>query len=164
MSDSCHEAADSGGAFDQLAAIDPNHIRIAAMDLLARREHSRRELRQKLLRRFKAPELIDTQLNRLTEENLQSDSRYAGSFLRQRISRGYGPVRIRQEMRQKGISDAEIELAISAEAPDWFALAEDAYSRKFGALPVGDIRDKARRSRFMQYRGFALDHYQHLLD
>jgi regulatory protein len=164
MSDSCHEAADSGDAVDRLTAIDPNDIRIAAMDLLARREHSRRELRQKLLKRFKTPELIDAQLDRLTEENLQSDSRYAGSFLRQRISRGYGPVRIRQEMRQKGISDAEIEVAISVEAPDWFALAEEAYSRKFGALPPADIRDKARRSRFMQYRGFALDHYQHLLD
>ena len=88
MSDLCHEAADSGDAVDRLTAIDPNDIRIAAMDFLARREHSRRELRQKLLRRFKAPELIDTQLNRLTEENLQSDSRYAGSFLRQRIHPG----------------------------------------------------------------------------
>ena len=144
-------------------AINPNDIRIAAMDLLARREHSRRELRQKLQKRFKDPELVEAQLDRLAEERLQSDSRYAASFLRQRLSRGHGPVRIRQEMRQKGISESEIDIAMSEEAPDWFTLAEAAYRRRFGLAPPTDIKEKAKRSRFMQYRGFVLDHYQHLL-
>lgn len=144
--------------------INPNDIRIAAMDLLARREHARGELKQKLQKRFPDSELIDEQLDRLAEENLQSDSRYAASLLRQRINRGHGPQRIRQEMRHKGIADTAISAAIEAEAPDWYALAEAAYRRKFGALPPEDIRDKARRSRFMQYRGFGLDHYSHLLD
>ncbi len=144
--------------------INPNDIRIAAMDLLARREHARRELKQKLQKRFPDNELIEAQLDRLADENLQSDSRYAESFLRQRINRGHGPQRIRQEMRQRGISDAEISAALASEAPDWCALAETAYRRKFGSLPPEDIRDKAKRSRFMQYRGFALDHYTHLLD
>ena len=148
---------------DQLTAINPADIRYAAMDLLARREHSRRELKQKLKKRFADEEMIEAQLDRLTEENLQSDTRYAESFLRQRINRGHGPMRIRQEMRQKGISDEEIARAMEEESPDWFALAEDTYLRKFGELPPEDIKDKARRSRFMQYRGFALDHYQHLL-
>ena len=143
--------------------IDPAGIRLAAMDLLARREHSRRELRQKLLRRFRDEELVDDQLDQLAAENLQSDQRYAESFLRQRIARGHGPLRIRQEMRQKGITDGEISQALAEEDPDWFALAEETYRRKFGALPPEDIREKAKRSRFMQYRGFALDHYQHLL-
>jgi regulatory protein len=150
--------------FDQLTAINPADIRLAAMNLLARREHSRCELKQKLRKRFDDDELIDQQLDRLSEENLQSDSRYAESFLRQRINRGHGPMRIRQEMRQKGISDDEISAALEAEEPDWFVLAEEAYQRRFGALPPEDIKEKAKRSRFMQYRGFGLDHYQHLLD
>ncbi len=144
-------------------AINPNDIRIAAMDLLARREHSRRELRQKLQKRFKDPELVEAQLDRLAEERLQSDSRYAESFLRQRLNRGHGPVRIRQEMRQKGITDDEIARAMAEESADWSALAEETYRRKFGTLPPEDMREKARRSRFMQYRGFSPDHYQHLL-
>ena len=150
--------------FDQLAAINPNDIRVAAMDLLARREHSRGELKQKLRKRFDDADLIDEQLDQLSEENLQSDSRYAESFLRQRINRGHGPMRIRQEMRQKGISDREIENSMAEEQPDWFALAEKVYHRKFGQLPPEDVKDKAKRSRFMQYRGFGLDHYQYLLE
>ena len=163
MPESRPEASDSGDGFDQRTAINPADVRMAAMDLLARREHSRRELRQKLLKRFKDPERVELQLDLLAEENLQSDARYAESFLRQRISRGHGPMRIRQEMRQKGISDTGISAAMEAECPDWYALAEATYRRKFGAVPPQDIKDKARRSRFMQYRGFGLEHYQHLL-
>lgn len=149
---------------DQLTAIDPSDIRRGAMDLLARREHTRRELKQKLKKRFDDEALIEQQLNRLVEERLQSDARFAESFLLQRISRGHGPMRIRQEMRQKGISDAEISAALEAEEPDWFALAEKAYRRKFGPLPPEDIKEKAKRSRFMQYRGFSAEHFQRLLD
>ena len=149
---------------DQLSAINPADIRRSAMDLLARREHSRRELRDKLKRRFDDLDLIDAELDRLAEEKLQSDERFAESFLRQRMARGHGPMRIRQEARQKGISDSEVGAAMEAEQPNWFRLAEETYQRKFGVLPPEDIKDKARRSRFMQYRGFALDHYQHLLD
>lgn len=163
MAESRRETPESCEDFDQLTAVNPNAVRMAAMDLLARREHSRRELRQKLLKRFSDTELVEAQLDRLAEENLQSDARYAESFLRQRISRGHGPMRIRQEMRQKGISDAGINAALEAESPDWYALAEAAYRRKFGACPPQDFKDKARRSRFMQYRGYGLDHYQHLL-
>ena len=149
--------------FEQLTAINPADIRLSAMDLLARREHSRRELKQKLKKRFADETLIDEQLDRLSEENLQSDRRFAESFLRQRISRGHGPMRIRQEMRQRGISDGEIGAAMDAETPDWQSLAELTYRRKFGELPAQDLREKSRRNRFMQYRGYALDHYQHLL-
>ncbi len=144
--------------------VEAADIRLAAMDLLARREHSRSELWLKLKKRFGDDERIHEQLDRLSQENLQSDSRFAESFLRQRIGRGHGPMRIRQEMRQRGIADGDIAAALEAEQPDWYALAEEAYRRKFGALPPEDIKAKARRSRFMQYRGFGLDQYQHLLD
>jgi len=156
-----HESEES--ELDQLTAVNPADIRMAAMNLLARREHSRRELRQKLLKRFNDSDLVDEQLDRLSQENLQSDIRFAESFLRQRLTRGHGPLRIRQEMRQRGISDAQISAAIDVEAPNWHDLAEQTYHRKFGVLPAEDIKEKARRSRFMQYRGFSADHYQHLL-
>ncbi|RLQ21667.1 regulatory protein RecX [Seongchinamella sediminis] len=164
MADSRYSDDSSEGDLGPLTAVNPADIRMAAMDLLARREHSRRELKQKLARRFADEGLIEEQLDRLTEENLQSDARYAESFLRQRISRGHGPMRIRQEMRQKGISDGEITAALDAEGADWFALAEQAFQRKFGVLPAADIKENSRRNRFMQYRGFSLEHYQHLLE
>ena len=143
---------------------DPAEVRRCAMDLLARREHSRRELKKKLGKRFADLDVIEEQLDRLAAEKLQSDARYAASLLRQRINRGHGPARIRQEMRQKGISETEIGEALEDEQPDWFALAEAAYERKFGGLPAQDIKDMARRDRFMQYRGFASEHYRHLIE
>ena len=134
------------------------------MNLLARREHSQRELRDKLKSRFPVPELIEDVLHDLEEENLQSDTRFAESFVRQRIARGYGPLRLRQESSQRGLSDNDLHTAISTVDPDWYQLAEQCYRKKFGAEPAGDIQDKARRVRFMNYRGFSRDHYEHLID
>ncbi|WP_232059209.1 regulatory protein RecX [Kineobactrum salinum] len=166
----------------------PADVRVAAMNLLARREHSLQELQQKLQRRFADAGMVAEVLHVLREENLQSDQRYAESLLRQRLSRGYGPLRLRREMRERGLDDAAIDIAHAAVQPDWFALAESAYLKKFGSDPAGGVvaterteqsqgnreeqralqqaalREKARRSRFMQYRGFLPEHFCHLLE
>jgi len=163
MSDLTENTLFSPGGEAQPSCVNPADVRLAAMNLLARREQSRRELEQKLVRRFGKPELVDRVLQDLADEGLQSDRRFAESFLRQRIARGQGPLRIRQEVRQRGIDDAEINAALVSEAPDWFALAERVYRHKFGDTPPADIKEKARRCRFMQYRGFTSEHFQHLL-
>ena len=143
--------------------INPADVRRAAMDLLARREHSHRELRDKLKRRFPDPDLVMQELERLREEHLQSDTRFAESFARQRVLRGQGPLRIRQEMRQRGLGDSEISEAIASLDVNWFDLAAEVLEKKFGGLPVEDIKERARRQRFMQYRGFSLEHFQDLV-
>lgn len=147
----------------KLTAVNPVDVRVAAMNLLSRREHTRKELSQKLHRRFDDLAVIDAELDKLKEENLQSDSRFAESFVRMRFARGYGPLRIRQEMRQKGIADDNIQAAMTAEDFDWYVSAEDVLNRKYGASPARELKEKARRVRFMQYRGFSGDHYKHLL-
>ena len=134
------------------------------MNLLSRREHSLDELRQKLQRRFDNAAMLENQLQRLADENLQSDARFAESFARQRAGRGYGPSRVRQEMRQKGISDNAIAQAFETAELDWWALAESTFRKKFGEPARVEMKEKARRMRFMQYRGFSADHYQHLFD
>lgn len=146
------------------AAINPADVRLAAMNLLARREHSLHELQQKLRRRFPDEAIVGLELARLREENLQSDQRYAESYLRQRSGRGYGPQRVRSEMRDRGLSDEEIADAMAALDVDWYELAARVMRKKFGATPVVDLKEKARRLRFMQYRGFHSDHYQHLVE
>lgn len=170
-------------------ALRPADVRVAAMDLLARREHSLSELERKLCRRFDAPDLVASVLQDLQRENLQSDERYAESLLVQRIQRGYGPARIRQDMRERGLNDAAIAAAHAAVEPDWFAAAESVFGRKFGVTPAAEsapatldreespqdpaalsearqvaLKEKAKRMRFMQYRGFASEHFRHLLD
>ena len=124
------------------------------MDLLARREHSRRELRQKLVQRFADCGRIDLELDRLREERLQSDERFAESYLYSRAQRLYGPVRIKAELRERGIND-EIIAAVFAQAEiDWAANLRKLETGKFGRKPPADVRERAKRIRFLHYRGF----------
>jgi regulatory protein len=141
------------------AAVTPADVRLAAMNLLARREHSAQELRNKLRRRFSDVAMLEEQLSRLTGEHLQSDLRFAESYARQRVGRGYGPLRLREELCERGVSDADAALAMEELAVDWKALAIQVMEKKFGTAPPADIRERARRARFMQYRGFTAEHY-----
>jgi len=150
-------------AHQDVEEINPADIRLAAMNLLARREHTIRELRQKLKRRFPDAELVDNELSRLSDENLQSDARFAESFVFERSNRGYGLMRVQQEMREKGLSDSEISVAVKNAEIDWAAIAQDVYKKKYGDLPASDLNDKAKRVRFMQYRGFDREDYQRFL-
>jgi regulatory protein len=141
----------------------PADVRLAAMNLLARREHSLKELHQKLRRRFADEDLVSGELARLVEEGLQSDQRFAESFARQRAGRGYGPLRVRQEMRGKGLTDSVIATALQQAELDWFTLAERVFRKKFGEPSPVEMKERARRARFMQYRGFDSEHFQHLV-
>ena len=138
-------------------------VRVAAMDLLARREHSQRELRTKLERRF-PPLQVEETLQTLAAEGLQSDSRFAEAFVRQRSQRGYGPLRIRQELRQRGISEELAAVAMDGAEVDWFARLAYVHERKYGDIPAADLKEKARRTRFLLYRGFSGDQIRELLE
>jgi regulatory protein len=144
--------------------IDPAEVRFAAMNFLARREHTKHELLTKLKRRFPDDDaLLRTQIQRLTDENLQSDERFAENFVLYRSDLGFGLMHIRQDMRQRGLSDLEIATAIEEAKIDWKAIAARVYHKKFGRLPALDIKEKAKRIRFMLYRGFSSENYQNLL-
>jgi regulatory protein len=143
--------------------INPAEVRVAAMNLLARREHSRGELLQKLLRRFPDRKLVSVELQRLTDENLQSDRRYVESFVRQRAGRGYGPRRLRQELRQRDVDDTDIADALASDEFDWTTLAEEVFRKKFSDPGKVELKERARRVRFMEYRGFDAEHYRHLI-
>ena len=137
----------------------PTDIRRAAMDMLARREHARGELAAKLRRRFgDHPEVVEAEIDKLQAEGLQSDARLAESFIRYRAGRGQGPLKIRGELRGRGVSEDVIGLAMEECDIDWFELALSVCRKRFGELPPEDAREKARRARFLQQRGFSFDH------
>ena len=77
-----------------------------AIDLLARREYGREELRGRLLAKGHVLEDIDQALEVLADQGLQSDRRFAESFLRGRLMRGQGPVKMLAELGQRGIDRA----------------------------------------------------------
>ncbi|MCG3144679.1 MAG: Regulatory protein RecX [Gammaproteobacteria bacterium] len=123
--------------------------------MLARREHTREELRNKLRRRIDDEAAIEAALDGLARERLQSDDRHAESYLRQRADRGYGPLRIARELRDRGTSKEAVSRAIDGlEEADWLRLARAARVKRFGrAVPAGPA-ERARQMRFLEYRGF----------
>lgn len=145
-------------------ANDAAGVREGALRLLARREHSRRELEQKLARRGWEEALIASCLDELALAGLQSDERFAESFARARIDRAYGPLRIRAELTQRGIDRNLVQTVLRTLAPDWLAVAADWYERRWGQEPPADLRDKARRQQALARRGFTHEHYRELLD
>lgn len=136
---------------------DPREVRKKAMDYLARREYGRDELVSKLSAAGFDPDLASVAVERLTAEGLQSDRRYAESFVQSRINQGKGPVRIRRELRERGLGAIDIEDALLAAGQDWNELATAVRERKFGAAVPGEFAEKARQMRFLQYRGFESD-------
>jgi len=166
----------------ELVALKSTEIRRAAMDLLARREHSRLELLTKLVPKLTAKlsaklstmqgesckpisedsvaQAVQIQIDRLTEEGLQSDYRLAGAVIRSRSGRGHGPVKIGGELRQKGVEETVISSALLEEDIDWFEKAREVSHRKFGTkLPENSV-ERAKRGRFLQQRGFSWDQIQ----
>ncbi|MCI0994112.1 recombination regulator RecX [Pseudomonas corrugata] len=132
-------------------------VRRTAMDLLARREHGRVELTRKLRQRGAPDDLIETALDRLTEEGLLSESRYLESFVSYRARSGYGPLRIREELGQRGLQRPDIEQALRESGIDWQDQLMDTWRRKFsGHLPI-DARERAKQGRFLAYRGYSMD-------
>ncbi len=145
-------------------AANPAEIREAAIRLLARREHSRFELARKLTRRGWSGPAVEQVIDELADENLQSDERYAESYVRQRVAKAYGPVRIRAELSERGIDRHQAARALEAESPDWFAIAANWYERRYGPEPPVDLKEKSRRQQALARRGFAHEHIRELFE
>jgi len=138
-------------------------VRATAMNLLARREHSTQELRDKLLTRGFEDDVIVPALQTLSREGLLSDERFTESFIHSRMERGSGPVKIRAELRQRGVADEIISDWLDERDRMWLERAETVRCKKFGsALPV-DYKEKARQARFLQYRGFSAEQTRQVL-
>ncbi|OUR84712.1 hypothetical protein A9Q77_01270 [Marinomonas sp. 42_23_T18] len=133
-------------------------IRESALNMLARREHSQHELKQKLLLRFKDnPNEIDTVTTTLILDNYQSDQRFCEAFIRYRQQKGYGKVRIASELRQKEVDSELMEECFTNADVDWFELALKLKINKFGEQVSKEFVIKSKQYRYLQYRGFSSD-------
>lgn len=151
---------------DHKGADDPelNKLTNAALALLARREYSQGELRERLARKSTDSQLVEIVIEALQEQGLQSDLRFCENFVRYRIEQGKGPHKIRQDLRQKYISDALIQQCISDDAVFWSERAADIYMRKFKDKPPESEKERAKRLRFMVARGFSAHQVYDLID
>jgi len=175
--DAVQESSDSQSVFKDSAGftgaefpeVDPNNppsapaeapvithamVRERAMRLLVHREHGRKELEKKLLQRELPPDLIVSVLDQLAEEGLQCDIRFAESYTRMRVDRGFGANKVRADLQARRLEHSYIEDAIRDSGADWTDIASNALHKKFGDNAGSSVKVRARMQRFLYQRGF----------
>lgn len=130
-------------------------VRKKAMDLLARREHSEQELRQKLKSRDFDIDDIDAALHALRQDGLLSDERFTESYVNHRFNAGVGPIKIRFELRQKGVAESLVDEFLEPFAGRWDELMRQQRARKYGQSIPADYAQRMKQARFLQNRGFS---------
>jgi regulatory protein len=133
----------------------------SALNILARRDHSRYELYKKLSNKFPEDEAeVESVLDRLIEQGLQNDEHFCEMWLRYQVNKSRGPVRIRMEAKQKGV-ESSIKAMIQDSDVDWFELALNCGRKKF---PAGiSLESKAKAYRFLSYRGYENESVQYAI-
>ena len=135
-------------------------VRLAAMNLLARREHSQQELHRKLANKGFEPADIRPALATLSEEGLLSDERFTEAFINSRLKRGSGPIKIAMELQQRGVSDELVNIYLDERDALWAESAVTVRAKRFGPNLPDDFKERARQMRFLQYRGFTIQQIQ----
>ena len=142
--------------------ITEDKIRFKILDLLSRREHSFRELVNKLKDRVDSEEKLFEELTKLKEENLQSDERFAESYTRSRSVKGFGPEKISYELKSKGISENLISKIVYSDQINWMEIIKKEFNKKFTVDNDFVEEDISRAKKFLLQRGFEFDQINQL--
>jgi len=126
---------------------------VAALDALARRDYASEDLRRKLLEKGYDAVVVVPLLDTLRAEKLLDDRRYAENFVAYHAARGLGPLRVRADLRRRGLEGTLIEECLDA-FPEWIVHLRQVRQKKFGAMLPGTYADRQRQARFLGYRGF----------
>lgn len=126
-------------------------LRERALNLLARREHSRAELARKLSTHV-VDEDLDALLDDLEREKLLSNARYAEMLAHARVGR-HGSLRLKADLRDKGVPSEILEATLAKARENDLQTARAVWQKKFGE-PPRDAAERARQMRFLAGRGF----------
>ena len=127
-------------------------MRAFAYRLLGRREYSVFELDRRIRRKWPEADGVGDLTDALVEENLLSDDRYTEAFVRFRVQRYQGPLKIMAALRTKGVSDALTQRELGARAEEWSELAAQWLERQNPGTIDFDARKKYYRR--LMSRGF----------
>ena len=138
-----------------IEAESQKNIREICLRLLTRRDYSQLELLDRLIKkdfdRAESQIIIDD----LAEQGWQSDLRFAESYARYRIKKGYGPIKISYELQQRGVESFDFDTVVFDLADDWDDLLRQVYERKYSDEKTLLSKEWLKRSRFLQQRGFS---------
>ena len=133
---------------------EENACKKKSLDLLSRRDHSSLELKRKLLDRGFSIELVDRTIKLLLNKKYLDDHRFAREFFHFKYSAGQGPIKIKSELRRKGIDKDLIDSLFNDLEYDWSRLAEKVLNKKFKNSAIDNINEYAKRLRYLESRGF----------
>ncbi len=130
-----------------------------AIRLLARREHSKKELIQKLLNKVPVPEsTISKVVNQIAAQGYQSDDRFVEMYVRSQSHKFYGPIKTINELSfVHGISETLIDQYVNHGAVDWLQIALAALNKKYRMNANLDLDVKSKAFRYLTGRGFPVD-------
>ena len=77
--------------------------------------------------------------------------------MRSRLIKGNGPLRIAHELYSRGIDAGTLQDYLNSQQIDWFEVAAATYEKKYQSNDEIDARERAKRVRFMQSKGFPSD-------
>jgi regulatory protein len=146
-----------------LNALTSAQLRLAAMNMLARREYSAQELRQKLSQKSSDQRLVEQVIQGLIDDGLQSDQRFTEAFTKMRLNQGKGSAKVRFDLKQKGIASGLIDTYVDSEGDQWQEALIRLIERRFSGQMANDPREKAKQLRFLQSRGFTPEQIRRVL-
>jgi len=138
-------------------------IRRASFDILARREHSIKELSQKLINKNFDPTNIQIIIDELIAKNFVSEIRFIENYISARQKKYFGPLHIRAELSNRGISSEQLDKYILANDQAWFELARTAWIKRFKNKPAKNFKERAQQMRFLFSRGFTNEQIQSVI-
>ncbi len=138
-----------------------NPAYIDGLKMLARRELSEAQIRQRLTRKQHPADDIDAAIARLRDERAIDDARVAEAIARTETSiRRRGKLRVRMQIERAGIAKAVARHAIDEVfgAIDDDALLEASLNRRLrGRTTIADDREMQRLYRYLVAQGFESD-------
>ena len=131
-----------------------NAIYNKALDIISRREHSQKELSDKLVKKYDATELVNSVIHNLIEKHLLNDFRFSQAYVVARKRKGFGPKKIGYELVSRGVNENTASEVIDAEG-GWNEAALKAFNKKFKAGIGEDFKEQNKQKVFLQNRGFS---------
>ena len=133
---------------------EPVEIYNKSLDILSRREHSKKEILDKLSKKFSNLDLIELTIQKLEDNNLINDARFSEHYVAARKRKGFGPKKISYELLSKGVESFIANEAI-LESGEWEELAHQVFNKKFRDGVSVDFKLKAKQKNFLINRGFS---------
>lgn len=127
-----------------------------AIRFLAQREHSKKELFDKLVIKEVPPEEAKRVVDKMAELDLQSETRFLESRVRYRVNSRYGPRKTQLELRQHGLKESDIHEEMNKDEHDWQAMAFELVERRYGEYPLS-ISDQKKAFDLLLRRGYTHD-------